>query len=63
MDFTLSMAAWAMDMKAQQFMQSYEFGLQRKIMDAESSALEGVLEMMPQQADIVPKGDLIDVFA
>ena len=62
MDFTLSMVQTAMSMKAEQIRQSYDMGVQKMAMNAQSGALEEMLALMPQQA-VAPKGELLDVFA
>ena len=68
MDFTMSIASMAMDMKAAQFAQDYAVSLTSKVMDTqEQLAANEIREMMPQAPQVpeiqIPKGEFIDVYA
>lgn len=58
MDFMSSIAAQAMSISNARLAQSYSIALQRKTMDNQEQAMQGILEMLPQQP---PLGQHIDV--
>ena len=64
MDFMNSMAAMAASMSAAQFQQSYSLSVVKKAMDSQESAVQQMMEMLPQQQASLPaSGAHIDVYA
>ena len=58
-----SIAGMAMDMSAAQFATNYSIAVTKKMMDTQELAAQELLNMLPDQAAMVPKGDFIDVYA
>ena len=64
MDFMNSMAAMATSMSAARFQQSYSLSVVKKAMDSQESAVQQMMEMLPQQQAPLPaSGSHIDVYA
>ena len=62
MDMVNSMASASMTMSKAQTMQQYSVSMTKKAMDSQELALQGLLEMLPQQS-APTKGMYIDVYA
>ncbi len=62
MDMVNSMASASMTMSKAQTMQQYSVSMTKKAMDSQELALQGLLEMLPQQS-APAKGMYIDVYA
>lgn len=58
-----SIASMAMDMSAATFATNYSMSVTKKMMDTQELAAQELLNMLPDQAAMVPKGDFIDVYA
>ena len=58
-----SIASMAMDMSAAIFATNYSISVTKKMMDTQELAAQELLNMLPDQAAMVPKGDFIDVYA
>ena len=58
-----SIASMAMDMSAANFATNYSISVTKKMMDTQELAAQELLNMLPDQAAMVPKGDFIDVYA
>lgn len=59
-----SIASMAMDMSAASFAADYSLAVTKKMMDTQELAGQELLNMLPDQAAMVPpKGDFIDVYA
>ena len=58
-----SIAATAMSMNSAAIAQSYSIALADKTMQTQEDAALGLLEMLPQQPPVIPKGQYIDVYA
>lgn len=62
MDLTNSIASASMTMSAVQTQQQYSLAVTKKAMDSQEIALQGLLEMLPQQS-APAKGVYIDTYA
>ena len=58
-----SIASMAMDMSAANFATNYSISVTKKMKDTQELAAQELLNMLPDQAAMVPKGDFIDVYA
>ena len=62
MDLASSIASGAMTLSAAQTQQQYSIAVTKKVMDTQEIALQGLLEMLPQQS-APAKGVYIDTYA
>lgn len=62
MDLTSSIASASMTMSTTQTQLQYSTAVTKKAMDSQEMALQGLLEMLPQQS-IPAKGTYIDTYA